>query len=208
MKGSRGVKNRFVFFDLGNVLVHFDHQQAVDQLAALSGCSRDQVRAAVFESDLQNQYECGLVDCSTFARQINQALDVDLPQAEVLEAISAIFHLNESILPALQCVSQAGVSLGLLSNTCAAHWAWIAKQGWPLPGRWFQFHILSYEVRAMKPADSIYHLCEQRSGRSPRELFFIDDRLENILAAERRGWEVHHYQSTPPLLEHLEAWLG
>ena len=46
----------FVFFDLGNVLVNFDHQIAVQKLAALSGRSPDEVRQAVFDSDLQNRF--------------------------------------------------------------------------------------------------------------------------------------------------------
>ena len=52
----------FVFFDLGNVLVNFDHEYAVQQLATLAEREPDAVRRVLFGSQLQNQYETGLLD--------------------------------------------------------------------------------------------------------------------------------------------------
>ncbi len=199
--------SRIVFFDLGNVLVNFDHQIAVEQLAAKAGRLPSLVQQVVFDSGLQNRYETGLVSSEEFASEVNQRLDSQLPAPEILEAISAIFAPNPAILPALEVVQAAGVPMGLLSNTCEAHWQWVAARRWPMLGDWFSLHILSFEVQSMKPDSAIYQACEGQSGCSGASIFFTDDRAENVAAAADRGWRTYHFQSADVLVERLKDWL-
>ncbi len=198
---------RFVYFDLGKVLVHFDHQTAVEQLARLSGKSETLVRQVVFDSELQTRYETGLVSGEQFAAEVNQALESSLHTSEILEAISDIFSPNDPILAAIDVVRASGVPLGILSNTCEAHWRWIMDRQWPMFGPWWSQIVLSYEVGGMKPASKIYEVCEQRAGCAGENLFFTDDRAENIAAAQDRGWSTYHFTSAEILVERLHAWL-
>ncbi len=198
--------DRFVYFDLGMVLVNFDHQIAVDQLAHAAQRSSSLVRQVVFDSDLQNRYETGLVSSQQFSEQVNAALDCELPAAEILEAISAIFQPNLPILAVIDFVKDLGIPMGILSNTCEAHWHWIAAQGWPVVGDWFRPCVLSYEVGSMKPAARIYEVCEDHAGCQGASIFFTDDRAENIAAAARRGWATYQFGSESELLERLRQW--
>ena len=202
------MRDRFAYFDLGNVLVHFDHQIAVDQLAALCDRPAEIVRAIVFEADLQERYEGGLISGAEYAGQINAALQTQVPAGEILEAISAIFEPNQSILDALRLLKTANVAMGVLSNTCEAHWNWIQQRGWAMPGDWFDFHVLSYEVQSMKPNAPIYEHCEKAADCSPERIFFTDDRADNIAAAEARGWQTHQYRTTEYLLQAIHHWLA
>jgi putative hydrolase of the HAD superfamily len=202
------VQAPFVFFDLGNVLVHFDHEIAVKQLAAASGRSTSEVRRAVFDSQLQERYETGLVTSQEFVREVNQALNCELAETDVLEAISAIFDLNKNILPVLEHLRSERIPMGLLSNTCPAHWDWILRQQWTIPGNWFECCVLSYEIRSMKPDPTIYEVCESKSLRDPNDLFFTDDRPENVQAANQRGWTTCLFQSSEELWLQLDAWLS
>ena len=199
---------RFAYFDLGKVLVDFDHQFAVDNVAQLSACSPERVREVVFESGLQDRYETGLVECEQFAEEINQALDSALSVAEVMESVSAIFSLNEPILRALNQMRLAEVPMGVLSNTCEAHWQWIVRQKWQIPGDWFRETVLSYEVQSMKPDSKIYEVCERRSGCDPAAIFFTDDREENVEAAHRRGWTTHLFQDVEQLCKAIDLWIA
>lgn len=199
--------DRFVYFDLGNVLVHFDHELAVSQLAALTGSPPSAVRQAVFGSDLQTRFETGLISGSQFTAEINGCFQTDLPTADVMEAISAIFQPNHAILDAMQRVREAGVPMGVLSNTCDAHWLWLQARGWPMLGDWFEQIVLSYEVRGMKPGASIYEASERLAGCSGEAIFFTDDRADNIAAAAQRGWATHQFVSVDNLLLSLDAWL-
>jgi hypothetical protein len=50
---------KFIYFDLGNVLLFFDHALGCRQMAAVAGLAEAQIRAAIFDSGLQWKYECG-----------------------------------------------------------------------------------------------------------------------------------------------------
>lgn len=200
--------HRFMYFDLGKVLVHFDHQIAVEQLAELSRRPAELVQQVVFDSGLQNDYETGLVDSPQFVARVNTALESDLSTTDVLRAISDIFTPNQSILEAIGLVQSSGVPLGILSNTCEAHWQWIMQQRWPMFGPWWSQIVLSYEVGSMKPAGPIYQVCEQKAGCPPEQILFTDDRPENVAAAAQRGWSTHLFTSTAELLSELKNWLA
>ncbi|MGN6544887.1 MAG: HAD family hydrolase [Aureliella sp.] len=202
------MQEKFIFFDLGNVLVHFDHDIAVRNVARLAGCDHALAKQAIFTSGLQDQLETGLITSDQFAQSIVQALGCEMHCEPLLEAISSIFHPNEGILVLLEQLKQAGVPMAVLSNTCEPHWLWLLRQNWPVMQGWFDFYILSYEARSMKPDAGIYELSEQRSGRRPDQLFFTDDRADNVAAARERGWTTHQFTSTQLLAGELGDWLG
>lgn len=200
--------DKFVYFDLGNVLVLFDHEIAVSQLAELTSASPEKVRASVFESDLQTRFETGVVDRVTFANEINSALETSVSTDEICEAISAIFRPNNPILDALGLLQEKEIPMGILSNTCSAHWEWILDKQWPMIGDWFEHHVLSYEVGCMKPDSGIYEHSEKLAEKPSECIFFTDDRADNIAAASERGWNTHQFIDTPRLLRALESWLS
>lgn len=201
-------RDKFVYFDLGKVMVEFDHQIAVQNLENLSGCQASEIESAVFTSGLQDQFETGLVDGDVYAATINRALGTALSAEEIAEAVSAIFTLNDPILAALEKLQQAKVPMGVLSNTCEAHWQWIVRQAWAIPGDWFRETVLSYEVQSMKPDSKIYEVCEAKAKCDPGAIFFTDDRLENVQAAQSRGWTTHLFRSAEELCSSLDEWLA
>jgi glucose-1-phosphatase len=199
---------RFVYFDLGNVLVTFDHQLGVKRLAQLAGRSEHRVRSAIFDTDLQTRFETGLISGGQFTQAVNAALETELGREQVLEAISDIFQPNAPILQALELVQAAGLPMGILSNTCDAHWLWIQARKWPMLVDWFEHSVLSYEVRGMKPDARIYQESERLAGCSGPNLFFTDDRADNIAAAAARGWVTHQFIDVSRLLASLDAWIA
>jgi HAD superfamily hydrolase (TIGR01509 family) len=199
---------RFVYFDLGNVLVTFDHRIAAAQLASAANCTLDQVLSTVFESDLQTRYETGLVTDAQYAQEVNQMLGSQLSTADVLEAISRIFQPNWPILAALERLRAADIPMGILSNTCDAHWRWLMQKDWPMLHGWFEHIVLSFRVGYMKPAKGIYEACENSCGLDGDQIFFTDDRPENIAAAAQRGWWTHLFQEIGGLERSLNQWLG
>ena len=92
--------------------------------------------------------------------------------------------MHEAILQ----VRAKGIPTGILSNTCRSHWDWINC----LPSRamldGFDAYVLSYEVGEMKPFGAIYEAAEQAAEVPSNQILFLDDRLENIQAAQARGW--------------------
>ncbi len=60
----------FVYIDLGNVLVNFEHQRACENLAELCGCSAQDARRELFQSGLETRYENGDITTAEFGSEL------------------------------------------------------------------------------------------------------------------------------------------
>ncbi|MEO1527852.1 MAG: HAD family phosphatase [Planctomycetota bacterium] len=185
----------FVYFDLGNILVRFGLEIAISNVARVAGVGTDIVRTSIYESGLQDGYETGKFDGEDYARQARERLGVDSSQLSTtsfLEAISDMFTPIDGMAELVEKVRKRYGRVGLLSNTCFAHWDWIRNQSWDVSKLDFDVLILSYEVGAMKPDMAIYEAAEKAADVPQERLLFLDDKLENIQAARERGWQAEH----------------
>jgi len=68
--------------------------------------------------------------------------------------------------------------------------------------------VLSYEVGHQKPAAQMYEAMERNycGGNSPA--LYLDDKLENIQAAQDRGWNCYHFGSFEEATERLATCQG
>jgi putative hydrolase of the HAD superfamily len=190
----------FIYFDLGNVLLHFCHQRAARQMSEVAGISTEQVWKTVFETDLLWRSERGEISSQEFWRAFCDETSVQADQRRLLTAMSDIFELNALIIPLVATLSSAGHRLGILSNTNAAHWEFVTDGRYTLLDRYFELSVLSFEERSMKPDPDIYAAAIRRCGvSSPERIFFVDDRPENVAGARRAGIDAVQY-TTPQKL--------
>lgn len=193
----------YVFFDLGNVLVHFDVAIACRNVAALVDREERQVFEAMYGSGLEVAYERGEMDDEGLAEGVRRALGVKCATSDLMRSMSDMFAPNESMLPVIEALDAADVPAGILSNTCAAHWQWILSRRWPVTGTWFRDAVLSYEVMRMKPEPEIYEAAAAVAGVAAESIFFTDDRPENVAAARRAGWRAELFIDAPRLMKDL-----
>ncbi|MCK8485190.1 HAD family phosphatase [Aliiroseovarius sp. S2029] len=69
----------------------------------------------------------------------------------------------------------------------------------------FDRRYLSGHMGVAKPDAQIYQMLEADCGQAPQALLFVDDRAENIAAADARGWQTHHFTSARNWADHLIA---
>jgi putative hydrolase of the HAD superfamily len=196
----------FVYFDLGNVLLFFDHGIALRRMAKLAGVPYDRMRSIVMDSNLQLEYETGLISGADFVDRIAASVGKVLDTDEMLQAAADMFVPNPHILPVLEKVRTMGIPIGLLSNTCEAHWKLILELSYPQVRDWFSPIILSYEVRSMKPDPGIYLEAQKRSGYPHESIFFTDDRDDNVAAARALGWHAEVFVNADRLMQSVERW--
>ena len=107
----------------------------------------------------------------------------------------------------VQQVRTGGTSIGILSNTCAAHWEFISSQSFPIL-EWFELDskvtVLSYQVGAAKPDPAIYRHAIAQAAVEPAQIFFVDDLAANVKAAQTAGIDAVLYTSTMQLIEDLK----
>ncbi|TWU02151.1 HAD family hydrolase [Stieleria varia] len=186
---------RFVYFDLGNVLVSFDPKVACRNVAERFDVTIEAAEQAIYTSGLQDEFEHGRIDGPSYAKRLAESLSMDpnrWPVSDWLDAISDMFVPIDGMCDAFDGLLARYIPFGLLSNTCVAHWDWITRQRWAVTDRRFHPMILSCDVGSMKPDPGIYIAAESQAHRvarvSPGEILFLDDREENVLAALQRGW--------------------
>ena len=193
----------FAFFDLGRVLLAFDHELACLQIAEVASLDPNTVRRVVFESGLELKYERGELTTAEFYEHFCRETSTTPDRQRLVAAAGNIFSPNEPVLQIAREVS-AKLPLGVLSNTCEAHWD-DACMRFPLLGEVFTHHVLSYEVRSLKPEPEIYAAAEAVANVPPEAIFFVDDMPENVAGARRRGWDAVQFSSPAQLRLDLEA---
>ena len=194
---------RFLYFDLGNVLLNFDHRIACDQMAAVTGLTSERVWQVVFAGNLEWEYERGAITSRQFYEQFC-ALTQTAPDYDALHfAASAIFELNVPIVPIIVHLQAAGYRLGILSNTCEAHWLY--AQRYTILRTCFHVFALSYELRSMKPDPHIYAEAARMAGVEPSEIFYVDDREENVHGACAAGYDATIFTTPQRLAADLRS---
>ncbi len=63
--------------------------------------------------------------------------------------------------------------------------------------------VVSGVEKLIKPDRAIYDLARARFGLAPGEGIFIDDNLDNVVAARANGFAAHHFTDAQPLADEL-----
>jgi putative hydrolase of the HAD superfamily len=200
-------KIKFIFFDMGKVLLNFDHQILVDQVAQVSGLTVEEADQLLFHAphDLENRFERGELDDEQFHSAFRDLSGKDVDKDVLMLAMSDMFWLNTSIVPLLTRLVCLNFPMAILSNTCSAHWDF-AKRNFAAIGM-FNHRVLSYEEKSMKPDPMIYQAAiEMAKGLvscEANEIFFTDDKQENVDAARQAGIQAELFTSARELNEQL-----
>ena len=94
--------------------------------------------------------------------------------------------------------------LVLLSNTNAIHFDMIRETYGDLL-RHFHALVLSYEVKAMKPARAIFERAVEAAGCRPEECFYTDDIAAYVEGARSIGIDAVQFESAAQIERDLAA---
>lgn len=184
-----GAPIRFIYFDLGNVLLDFDRMTACRQIGELTGLAPRRVDEVIYDAALQQRYESGAIDSRQFYDEFCRTTGT-APDFEALKrAGSDIFTLNSFTGALVAQLFLAGLPLGILSNTCEAHWEHVSDGRFMLINRAFRVLALSYRMKAAKPTRQAYLKAAELADTPPEKIFFIDDRQENVAGAREAGMQ-------------------
>jgi putative hydrolase of the HAD superfamily len=194
---------RFIYFDLGNVLLNFSHRRACEQVAAVCGVSADSVWDALFASGLEQRFEAGQLDDAAFYEAFCTGIDARPDRNALLEAGSDIFTVNAPMLPLVAQLRGAGYRMGILSNTCRAHWSYCLKRGYSPLRLLSDAYALSYEIGCTKPDPEIFHAAARLANVAPEEIFFTDDIPSHVESARQVGFDAVVFTDAPTLAVEL-----
>ena len=190
---------RFVYFDLGNVLLKFERETASEQVGQLAGVPAERVRDVLFTSGLQERYERGAVSSEAFYEAFCAATAARPDYEAFHGAHSRMFELNVPVIPIVVQLRAACYDLGILSNTCEAHWAHISDGRFGVITTHFDVRVLSFQEGCMKPAREIFRKAIERASTDPSGIVLIDDRAENVAVAHQCGLRTVLFESPAQL---------
>ncbi|MCU0871870.1 MAG: HAD family phosphatase [Pirellulaceae bacterium] len=196
---------KFLYFDLGNVVLPFDYLVAVRQMAGVAGVPPAAIQKVVFDSGLEDAYERGEMTTEQFYETFCQRTGKRPDCAALLVASSDMFRLDEAVAALILQLRNSGHRTGLLSNTCDAHWRFCVDRKFPILQQLFEVTALSYELRAMKPDPAIYEAAAALAGVAPGEIFFVDDRPEHVAGARQAGFDAVLFTGAAELAAALES---
>ena len=196
---------KIIYFDLGNVILNFSHELGCQQMAEVAGISVEDVRRFAFDSEIARRYERGEITTREFFDFFCQQTDTRPNYDDLIAAGSDIFKINAPILAIIAQLKQRGCRMGILSNTCAMHWQWASCGRYAILPTYFDPVVLSFEVGQAKPAAEIYTTAAQIAGVEMADVFFTDDRLENVEGARLAGFDAERFESASGLAAQLAA---
>lgn len=180
---------RFLYFDLGNVLLHFSHRQAAEQLAALAGVAPDAVFEGLFKSDVNYRCDAGQLSGPEFCATFRKLFPCDAGDDAIHHAASDIFRVNTPMKAVTAQLKAAGHRLGILSNTCDMHTEFFTDGRYSGIPTDFEVVVLSYKLKLMKPDAAIYLEAAKMAGVAPDEVFYTDDIQANVDGARAAGFD-------------------
>ncbi len=175
-------------FDIGNVLVKFDHAPAVAKIQAHSDASAEAIREVV--TQLIEPLETGRISSDKFLQQVSDGIGYRGTAAALAEAYCDIFQLNEPMWELVASLADR-YPLYLFSNTSELHLGFLNARYPEMAS--FTDGIYSMRVGAMKPDREIYQAALDLLQVAPEEIFYIDDLEPNIAEGQKHGFQTHCY---------------
>ena len=193
-----------ILYDLGNVILPFNHYQIAEKLSRFSRRIEFRNPAKIFsylfdfENGAVNSYEVGRISSVQFFQSLKEFLGLSLSFEEFIPIWNDIFFENQEVSQII--LSQKGKwKLGLLSNTNPLHFDYVLSK---FPAiRVFDQWILSHEVGFKKPAVEIYQKAIEWAKVEPRKILFIDDMEKHVEVAVSLGMYGIHFSSAERLKE-------
>lgn len=201
----------FFYFDLGKVLLDFDHARMLRQMAEAAGVPVEVVRLALMPSgdpaagDPQYLLEAGHLSEDEYYAGLCDRLGGEPVRADIDLAASDIFSPMDDSLRLLERLRAAGRRLGLLSNTNPIHWRYFTDGRYPWLNESFEVLLGSFQVGAMKPDPAVYAAAVDRSGTPAERVFFVDDKPENVEGALACGLDAVLFRGAADLERELAA---
>lgn len=180
------MKPEAFIFDIGNVLVRFDHGRAMAAFALMGADLSD--RAAL--EDLAARYERGEVGRPAFLEALRVILRHKGDDEATAKAWQEIFEPNAPMWDLVEKL-QAEFPLYLLSNTNCLHHDYLLRE-YAVFGK-FADGVYSYRAKLAKPDRAIFELAIRQFGVDPQNTIYLDDLTANVEAARGSGLRAFCY---------------
>lgn len=203
MKGGKN-KIKAIIFDIGNVLIFFDHKKASRVMAKKLGGSEKKVFAILSgkKGNFINFYEKGASEKESWELfKTNLHSNKDISPKTLGSLWNRILWPNRLLLSFLKKLRK-NYKLGLLSNLDLGHKNYILKKYNLKPQ--FDAMTFSCDIGSRKPFPKIYQTTLYKLNSKAKETLYIDDLSKNINGAKNLGMPAILFKNNKQLFKQLE----
>ena len=191
---------RWVLFDVGNVLLRFDHRRVSAALATHVPVEAGQLHRFIFASEhgpSRNELlDRGSRDLVWLRDEVVREFGVPVTLEAFEAAWQSIFDPPDPVArESLLRVRALGIRIGICSNTNEAHWRRIVTL-FPELGDSDVTLFLSHRMKCVKTDADFYRGVIQHTGRPAREHLLLDDLTANLDAAAAAGFRTLQIETT------------
>jgi putative hydrolase of the HAD superfamily len=200
-----------ILFDLGNVMLPFNHLPIAEKLSrcSLKKDFQDTQKTFSYLFDHQNgvinPFDRGEIPPEAFFHSLKEKMKLPISFETFLPIWNQIFVEDPEVSEIIRSL-KGRWRLGLLSNTDPLHFNYILSS-FPIV-RILDKWILSYEVGFKKPDLRIFQKAIAWASVGPEKILFIDDTRGHIEAAGSLGIQGIHFVSADQLKKELSVKLN
>jgi haloacid dehalogenase superfamily, subfamily IA, variant 3 with third motif having DD or ED/haloacid dehalogenase superfamily, subfamily IA, variant 1 with third motif having Dx(3-4)D or Dx(3-4)E len=191
-----------IVFDIGQVLVHFRWREYIEDFGFSKEVTDKLIHATVENIDHWSLHDKGVLSDEEFITLCIQR-EPDIKE-EILLFFEQIEHIVKEFDYSAHLISQLrenGYKVYLLSNYGTTPYQYAKKNFLFLSD--VDGEIISSHVKEIKPEPQIYQILMDTYHVDPQKAVFLDDRLDNIQAADKLGFHTIHFTGLDQALKEL-----
>jgi putative hydrolase of the HAD superfamily len=190
-------------FDLGNTVIKLAYERVLERISARSAMTRDELVDLLEKPGAYRDMERGTVTFDEFheflAEQAGYRGSVD----DLREVWSDFFDGPVLGVEDLLDRVRKRYRVAFLSNSNEVHAEVIPRRFAALFKRDDRF-IYSYRFKCAKPDPEIFHRALELIGALAQHTVFLDDNVDNVLAARGLGIKAYHFRDSFSMRDELE----
>ncbi|WP_371542355.1 HAD-IA family hydrolase [Streptomyces sp. NBC_00554] len=197
---------RIVLFDLFGVIARHQRPGALEKMAARCHAPTEAFTTAYWAC--RPPYDAGRQSASEYwtavLRWLSRPVDANTIEELRLTDIDSWSRVDGRMVAYAQSLRRVA-EVALLSNIPSDHAdAFLAAQPW--------LHNLDHiafsgKIKAAKPDPAAFHHCVVAMRAAPTDFLFVDDREENVRAAQATGMNGHVFTDRDELAAVIDTWL-
>lgn len=199
------IKN--IVFDLGMVLVSFNWKEYLDSFNFHSDIKEKMIEKALGNVTVWNEHDRGTLSDEAFIEFASrEAPEIKYPLRQYMSGVGHICKEYPYATEWISSLKQRGYQVYILSNYGNTPYKYAQQH--------FRFldkvdgAVISSEVKFVKPEIEIYQCLLEKYHLKAEETVFLDDRKDNIEAAEKCGIHGIVFQGYEEGKEELEKLLN
>ncbi len=176
-----------VIFDLGNVLIDFDHRISARKISKFTDKTAPEIFDLFFASPITALFEEGKISSRQFFLKIKEMLNLKISYEKFVSIWNEIFFVSKKNLGVYNLARKLknNYKVMLLSNINILHHEYIKEKFSLLDS--FHNIVTSYELGISKPDHLIYQKALEILRVQPGDVFYTDDRQELVESARGLG---------------------